>query len=155
MNRAEFQQRLRDTWRKARHLDRPAALLAIDLDRFKALNDAAGHAAGDAMLREVAKVCCMHVRSSDTVARLGGDEFAIILDHCAAEFVEGISHKILRALNPLEIEWDGARRSIGASIGVSGVTPDMASESDWMEAADKACYRAKSQGRGQIRLGAV
>ena len=155
VNRAEFQQRLRDTWRKARHLDRPAALLAIDLDRFKALNDAAGHAAGDAMLRQVAKVCCMHVRSSDTVARLGGDEFAIILDHCAAASVEGISHKILHALNPLEIEWDGTRHSIGASIGVSGVTADMLSESDWMEAADKACYRAKSQGRGQIRLGVM
>lgn len=152
VNRAEFQQRLRDTWRKARYLGRSAALLAIDLDRFKALNDAAGHAAGDAMLRQVAAVCRMHVRSSDTVARLGGDEFAIILDNCAGQFVVGISQKILHALNPLEIEWDGARRGVGASIGVAAVNVEMVSESDWMEAADKACYEAKAGGRGQVRM---
>lgn len=152
VNRAEFQQRLRDAFRKARHLDRPAALLAIDLDRFKALNDEAGHAAGDAMLRQVAEACRLHVRSSDTVARLGGDEFAIILDNCAGKFVDSISQKILHKLNPLEIDWEGARRTIGASIGVSTVTGEMVSESDWMEAADKACYRAKAQGRGQIQV---
>lgn len=152
LNRAEFQQRLRDAFRKARHLDRPAALLAIDLDRFKALNDEAGHAAGDAMLRQVAEACRLHVRSSDTVARLGGDEFAIILENCAGKFVDSISHKILQALNPLEIEWEGTRRSIGASIGVATVTGEMVSESDWMEAADKACYLAKAHGRGQMQV---
>ena len=152
VNRAEFQQRLRDAYRKASHLGRPAALLAIDLDHFKALNDAAGHAAGDAMLRRVAEVCRLHVRASDTVARLGGDEFAIILDNCAGTFVAGVCRKVLEALNPLEIEWEGIRRSVGASIGVAAVTPEMVSESDWMEAADKACYQAKAHGRGQSRL---
>jgi diguanylate cyclase (GGDEF)-like protein/PAS domain S-box-containing protein len=152
VNRAEFQQRLRDAYRKARHLERPAALLAIDLDRFKAVNDAAGHAAGDAILRQVAAACRLHVRSSDTVARLGGDEFAIILENCSEQHVDGICQKILRALNPLEIEWEGARRGVGASIGVSTVTGAMVSESDWMEAADKACYLAKSEGRGRLRI---
>ena len=152
VNRAEFQQRLRDAYRKAHHLDRPAALLAIDLDHFKTLNDAAGHAAGDAMLRQVAEVCRVYVRSSDTVARLGGDEFAIILDNCGGKFVDSVSRKILEALNPLEIEWEGTRRSIGASIGVSTVTGGMVSESDWMEAADKACYQAKAHGRGQMQV---
>jgi len=155
VNRAEFQQRLRDAFRKARHLDRPGALLAIDLDRFKALNDEAGHAAGDAMLRQVAEACRIHVRSSDTVARLGGDEFAIILDNCSGKSVDAISEKILRALNPIEIEWEGTRRRVGASIGVSVVTGEMVSESDWMEAADKACYQAKAQGRGRIQVARV
>jgi diguanylate cyclase (GGDEF)-like protein len=94
----------------------------------------------------------MHVRSSDTVARVGGDEFAIILDKCARTFVEGVCQKILQALNPLEIEWQGARYSIGASIGVAMLTREMASEADWMAAADKACYQAKSEGRGQVRI---
>lgn len=152
VNRAEFQQRLRDTYSKSRHLDRPAALLAIDLDRFKAVNDAAGHAAGDAVLRQVAEACRLHVRSSDTVARIGGDEFAIILDKCARKFVDGVCHKILQALNPLEIEWQGARYSIGASIGVAMLTREMGGEAEWMAAADQACYQAKSQGRGQIRV---
>ena len=151
-NRAEFEQRLREAFLKARQLERPTALVAIDLDRFKSLNDAAGHAAGDAMLRRVADVCRLHVRSSDTVARLGGDEFAIILSNCAAKFVDGVCQKILRALNPLELEWEGARYTIGASIGVATVGGGMAGESDWMEAADKACYQAKSRGRGQISV---
>jgi len=60
--------------------------------------------------------------------------------------------KILQALNPLEIEWEGTRRSIGASIGASTVTGEMLSESDWMEAADKACYQAKAHGRGQMQV---
>ena len=152
VNRAEFQQRLRKAFRKARHLERPSALLAIDLDRFKAVNDTAGHAAGDAVLRRVAEACREHVRSSDTVARLGGDEFAIILENCTGQTLDGICQKILRALNPLVVEWEGAKHSVGASIGVAAVTPELSGESDWMEAADKACYQAKSQGRGQLRV---
>jgi diguanylate cyclase len=151
-NRSEFQQRLRDAWRKARQLGRSAALLAIDLDRFKAVNDAAGHAAGDAVLRQVADVCRQHVRSSDVVARLGGDEFAIILYNCTGKYLETVSDKILRALNPLEMQWEGATYSVGASIGVATVSGEMVSESDWMEAADKACYEAKAQGRGQLQV---
>ena len=151
-NRSEFQHRLQDAWRKARDRGQSAALLAIDLDRFKAVNDAAGHAAGDAVLRQVAEVCRQHVRSSDTVARLGGDEFAIILYNCTGQYLEAVSHKILRALNPLEIGWEGATYSVGASIGAATVTGGMSGESDWLEAADKACYRAKSDGRGQLRF---
>jgi diguanylate cyclase len=152
VNRAEFQQRLRDVYRKARHLDRPAALLAIDLDRFKAVNDTAGHAAGDAVLRQVAEVCRTNVRSSDTVARLGGDEFVIILYKCDPRSVEVVAQNILQALNPLEIEWQGAKHRVGASIGVAMVSNEMVSESDWIEAADKACYEAKAAGRGQLRV---
>lgn len=152
VNRAEFEQRLRDVFRKARQRERPAALVAIDLDRFKAVNDSAGHAAGDAVLRQAAEVCRAHVRSSDTVARLGGDEFAIILNNCGREFVEGVCQKILHALNPLEIEWEGARHAVGASIGVAMLSSAMASESEWLETADKACYQAKSQGRGQMSV---
>jgi diguanylate cyclase len=152
LNRAEFQQRLRDAFRKARHLGRPAALLAIDLDRFKKVNDSAGHAAGDAVLRQVAAVCRAHVRSSDTVARLGGDEFAIILNNCGGQRLDSVGRKLLEALNPLEVEWEGAAHDVGASIGLATVSSAMLSESDWMEAADKACYEAKAAGRGQLQV---
>ncbi len=82
VNRSEFELRLRKCFDRARHLGGPAALVAIDLDRFKAVNDTGGHAVGDAMLKKVAETCRRQVRNSDTVARLGGDEFAIILDNC-------------------------------------------------------------------------
>ena len=150
-NRAEFEERLRSVFGKARHLDRPAAVMAIDLDRFKAVNDAAGHAAGDAVLCKVAEVCRLAPRSSDIVGRLGGDEFAIILDNCPEDRATDIGQKILRALNPLEFEWEGSRYTIGASIGLA-MNTDMADEKSWLEAADKACYIAKRDGRWLLRI---
>jgi diguanylate cyclase (GGDEF)-like protein/PAS domain S-box-containing protein len=151
-NRAEFAQRLRDLFEKARHLDRPAAVMAIDLDRFKAVNDAAGHAAGDAVLCEVAAACRLTVRSSDVVARLGGDEFAIILDNCDEDRAKYLGEQLLRTLNPLEFEWKGSLYSIGASIGLAMNRMDMANEKSWLEAADNACYIAKQEGRGLLRI---
>jgi diguanylate cyclase len=126
--------------------------MAIDLDRFKAVNDAAGHAAGDAVLCEVASACRLTVRSSDIIARLGGDEFAIILDNCSEDRAKYIGQQLLRALNPLEIEWEGSRHTIGASIGLAMNTIGMSDEKTWLETADKACYEAKRQGRGRLRI---
>jgi len=151
-NRAAFDQRLSEIFGRCRVLDRPASLLAIDLDRFKSLNDAAGHAAGDAALLRVAEICRQSVRASDMVARLGGDEFAIILDNCSGERAKVIGHKVLQALNPVNIEWQGASYSIGASIGVAAWEESMVSEADWTAAADRACYSAKRGGRGQLQM---
>jgi diguanylate cyclase (GGDEF)-like protein/PAS domain S-box-containing protein len=153
-NRTAFAHRLNSVLERARHLNRPAAVIAIDLDRFKALNDAAGHAAGDSMLRKVADACRATVRTSDTVARLGGDEFAIILDNCAEERAILIGNQLLKALNSLEIEWQGSNYSIGASIGLAAYTMDMGDGQAWLEAADGACYIAKRTGRGQLRSAA-
>jgi diguanylate cyclase (GGDEF)-like protein/PAS domain S-box-containing protein len=152
-NRTEFEHQLGAAFKRARHLNRPATVMAIDLDRFKALNDAAGHAAGDAMLRKVAEACRATVRSSDTVARLGGDEFAVVLDNCAEERASLIGNQLLKALNCLEIEWLGSRYGVGASIGLAMCTMDMADEKAWLQAADDACYNAKRQGRGQLHCG--
>jgi diguanylate cyclase (GGDEF)-like protein len=92
------------------------------------------------------------VRASDTVARLGGDEFAILLDNCTEERANTIGQQIVRALNPLQIEWQGAHYSIGASIGMALWCESLASEKQWLEAADNACYRAKRSGRGQLQI---
>jgi diguanylate cyclase (GGDEF)-like protein len=150
-NRAEFEERLRTVFGKARHLDRPAAVMAIDLDRFKAVNDAAGHAAGDAVLCKVAEACRLAVRLSDIVGRLGGDEFAIILDNCPEDRATDIGQQLLRALNPMEFEWKGSLYTIGASVGLA-MNRGMADEKSWLDAADKACYIAKRDGRGLLRI---
>jgi diguanylate cyclase (GGDEF)-like protein len=149
-NRIEFQERLREAFLKSRHLSRPAAVIAVDLDRFKAVNDTGGHAAGDAILRQVAEACRGIVRHSDTVARLGGDEFAVILENCAGTTAEQIARQLLQALNPLGIEWDGHRYSVNASLGLAMTCNDMSDERAWLENADKACYQAKKAGRGQL-----
>ena len=153
-NRAEFEHQLSTVFKRARHLNRPAAVVAIDLDRFKALNDAAGHAAGDAMLKKVAHSCRSTVRASDTVARLGGDEFAIILDNCAEERADFFGRQLLKALNSMEIEWLGSRYAIGASIGVAMCSMEMTDERAWFQAADDACYGAKRDGRGHLHFAA-
>jgi diguanylate cyclase (GGDEF)-like protein/PAS domain S-box-containing protein len=124
------------------------------IGQSEALNDAAGHAAGDAMLKKVAETCRSTVRSLDTVARLGGDEFAILLDNCAEERAQLIGNQLAKALNALEIEWLGSHYSIGASMGISMCTMDMVSEKDWLQSADDACYRAKREGRGQLLFAA-
>jgi diguanylate cyclase (GGDEF)-like protein len=124
----------------------------IDLDRFKAVNDAGGHAAGDAVLRQVAQTCTSTVRSSDIVARLGGDEFAIMLDNCPKSRAESIADTILRGLNPLAVDWQGTRFEIGASLGLAMYDPDMKTETEWLTAADDACYAAKREGRGCLRV---
>jgi diguanylate cyclase (GGDEF)-like protein/PAS domain S-box-containing protein len=154
-NRAEFEEKLRAVFGRAFHLDRPAAVMAIDLDRFKAVNDAAGHAAGDAVLCKVAEACRLAVRSTDVVGRLGGDEFAIVLDNCNVGRAEQIGQQLLQALNPLEIEWGGLRCSTGASIGLAMKTAQMADAKAWFELADQACLEVKRKGRGQLLMGHV
>ena len=151
-NRFEFQRRAKIAFQHARTLAYPAAMIAIDLDRFKAVNDGGGHAAGDAILRKVAELLKSAIRSSDAVARLGGDEFAIILENCGPVRSAALVKKILRSLNPLETDWDGTTYIIGASLGVAMLDADCADEAAWLAAADRACYEAKRDGRGQMRV---
>jgi diguanylate cyclase (GGDEF)-like protein/PAS domain S-box-containing protein len=153
-NRFEFQRRLSEVFRRAQHTQIPAAMLAIDLDRFKTVNDIGGHAAGDAMLRRVAEVLhgSIAIRQSDTVARLGGDEFAIILEKCPESRGTLIGQRVLEALNPLQIDWEGRSYEIGASVGLAMITPSFDSEAAWAAAADQACYQAKREGRGRLRV---
>jgi diguanylate cyclase (GGDEF)-like protein/PAS domain S-box-containing protein len=151
-NRSEFELRLRKCFDRARHLGVPAALVAIDLDRFKVVNDTGGHAIGDEMLKRVAETCRLQVRATDTVARLGGDEFALILDNCTAEQVRVIGERLLLALNPLALEREGVSYVIGASIGIGMIHAHTASPEEWLKAADSACYRAKQAGRGMLEF---
>ena len=150
-NRRDFEQRLAEIFQKSSALGRPAALMAIDLDRFKAVNDAGGHAAGDAMLQQVAEACRRAVRTSDVVARLGGDEFAIILNHCAQERSVHIAEQLLQTLNSVQLDWQGTRYTIGASIGIAHLHGSTTSDKQWLADADQACYQAKHDGRGVLR----
>ena len=151
-NRFEFQRRAREVFQFSRHVGVPAAVLAIDLDRFKAVNDAGGHAAGDAVLRRVAEVLRTTVRHSDTIARLGGDEFAIILENCSLERTRAVAQQMLRVLNPLVATLGPSTYEIGASIGIAMMAPEFEDEADWLAEADRACYEAKRGGRGQAQL---
>ena len=131
---------------------RPAGLLLIDLDNFKVVNDTAGHAAGDHLLRQVASVLRATVRPSDHIGRIGGDEFAVIVSPLEQPGdLQGIAQRILEGLRrPLQIE--GLEVTATASIGACAYPDDAGTMSELLSNADAALYRAKANGRDNVAL---
>jgi diguanylate cyclase (GGDEF)-like protein/PAS domain S-box-containing protein len=122
----------------------------IDLDRFKAVNDTSGHAAGDALLRKVAAAIRNVVRSRDKVARLGGDEFAVIFPDASDGDALLLTRAIVSAIAALSFEWHGRVHTIGASAGLARLHDGAGSVDDVLAAADHACYEAKASGGGCV-----
>lgn len=150
VNRAEFESRLERLLFAARETHSEHALIYLDLDQFKLVNDACGHAAGDRLLRQVSGVLRSRVRPRDTVARLGGDEFAIILERCSRRHAEGVAQALCETIGAVPFHDAGRRFQTSASLGlvpVNGSWPDAAS---LMQAADTSCYAAKEQGRNRV-----
>lgn len=155
VNRQGFEQalrRLHGAGPAARPAARPAALVMIDLDHFKPINDNAGHAAGDAMLVAVARAITSRVRGSDLVVRLGGDEFAVLLPGCDRARAMAIAEKVREAIAALSVDWQGRTLRVGASLGVAELADQHADPAQWLSQADAACYEAKRAGRGTVRL---
>ena len=150
VNRAAFEVLLEDATAKA--TEAPFCALFIDLDRFKQVNDTGGHAAGDALLRDVAHALAAQLRKSDTVARLGGDEFAVLLPRCPIARSRELAEKLRAAVDGYRLSWEGETYSVGASIGLVAVNGTHANAADVLRAADEACYVAKRSGRNQVAL---
>ncbi len=129
----------------------PAALVIIDLDHFKPINDAHGHAAGDAMLKAACAAIQAHVRATDLVARIGGDEFALVLEQCTPDAALRVAENVRHAVHGAVVPWGEHRLRVGASLGVASLALEMEDVATWMEAADSACYEAKAHGRGAVR----
>jgi diguanylate cyclase (GGDEF)-like protein/PAS domain S-box-containing protein len=129
---------------------RQHAVCFIDLDRFKIVNDTAGHAAGDSLLREIGRIIRQNVRGQDVTARLGGDEFGLLLYDCTIEQVEVIAEKMIQSIRSIPFAWDGRTYDIGASIGVTAITASSSVPSELLSQADIACYTAKSLGRNRV-----
>jgi len=146
VNRREFERRLQAALEVAHRGDSSHVLCYLDLDRFKAINDSAGHLAGDAMLRETAKILRGAVRDSDTVARLGGDEFGMLLVGCPLEKAQQIAADVHRAVSDFRFVWKDRIFDVGVSLGLVEIARDSASMEEALAAADSACYVAKRQG---------
>jgi diguanylate cyclase (GGDEF)-like protein/PAS domain S-box-containing protein len=149
-NRRHFEQAVQRVF-VAQPASLPAALVMIDLDHFKPVNDTAGHAAGDAMLVAVARAIGGCVRASDLVVRLGGDEFAVLLLHCELDAALRVAEQVRSAVAAVALPWEGKELHVGASLGVSALEPGMADADAWARAADAACYAAKAGGRDAVR----
>lgn len=127
-------------------------LLFMDLDGFKAVNDTAGHDAGDAMLAAVARALSGSIRERDVVARIGGDEFAAILNNCPEERGLSIAESMTRAVDSCRAEGFPGTPGVGLSVGLAMIDGvESVSIDELMQRADRACYDAKNAGRGLVR----
>ena len=144
----------------AREVDRvaragePALVLMVDIDRFKAVNDSHGHAAGDLVIQSVARSLLECVRPMDTVARFGGEEYAVILPNCPPAFGQAVAERIRRKVEESMVQISLHQRlSITISVG-GAYAPQWVRSSAalWIERADRQLYRAKSEGRNRACL---
>jgi diguanylate cyclase (GGDEF)-like protein/PAS domain S-box-containing protein len=143
VNRREFEHRLQEVIDAARSASSHHVLCYLDLDRFKNVNDTAGHLAGDGLLREVAALIKSAVRDSDTVGRLGGDEFGIILSGCPLEKATQIAEDMLNKVNDYRFVWKDKIFTIGVSVGLVEISRESGNLEELISAADSACYVAK------------
>jgi diguanylate cyclase (GGDEF)-like protein/PAS domain S-box-containing protein len=152
INRREFDTRLENAVTAVHQGDLDCALLYVDLDQFKVINDTCGHSAGDRLLRDITGMLQTRVRAADTIARLGGDEFGLLLEHCSIEQAEKVAESIRQAINAYRFNWAGNSMSVGASIGVVQVNSETPSAAAALSAADIACYAAKEGGRNRVHV---
>ena len=151
-NRVLFFDRLKQSIKKAQRSDKTLALLYLDLDHFKEINDSLGHDAGDTVLLEVTKFLQKSVRSIDTIARLGGDEFAIIIDDLNDKIdVVSLAEKIIENVTQA-IYIDHRPLYISSSIGVSFFPDDSDDCNNLLKYADSAMYKAKAEGRNNFQF---
>ncbi|MCY7315296.1 MAG: sensor domain-containing diguanylate cyclase [Rubrivivax sp.] len=150
-NRKLFEQRMEHVMAH-RPASLPAAVVMLDLDRFKPINDTAGHATGDAMLQQVAAAISSQVRHADMVARIGGDEFALLLENCPPEAARRIMLNVHEAFAAIRLPWQERQLQVGASLGAALLQADTPNAATWLQQADAACYAAKAAGRGRVRM---
>ena len=151
-NRDAFRRELLEAVSTVRNSERVHVLAYMDLDRFKVINDSAGHQAGDALLKNVARFLSGQLRESDCVARLGGDEFGILLRDCNKEQGQARCEQLVRKIIALRFPWSGRIFDVGASVGVTEISHSNSQMADLMSQADVACYSAKHAGRGVVML---
>jgi diguanylate cyclase (GGDEF)-like protein len=152
INRREFEHRVERAIAHARVQTATHALLYLDLDQFKVVNDTCGHAAGDELLQQLAQILLSSVRYRDTLGRLGGDEFGMLLENCPLDKAVEIANKLLSAIDDFKFTWAGNSFTLGISIGVVPIDRSTTDIASTMSAADAACYIAKESGRNQVQI---
>ena len=151
-NRHFFEQELEKAVQLARRGEITFALLYMDLDQFKIVNDTAGHSVGDELLREVAQIFAKRVRKSDLLARLGGDEFGVLLSNADLDIAEQAAGQFLKAIADYSFIGQGVRYDVSTSIGISLINQDTSSYAEALRLADIACYVAKRAGRNRYHV---
>lgn len=149
-NHRYFEKALEREFERARRYHRDLSLVMIDLDGFKAINDACGHPQGDQVLKQVARLLRQGVRFVDTVARYGGDEFAVILPETDLRTTARIANRLLREIRKSPFLYEGKIFPLSASLGVAGLSTSHTSHQSLLDEADGILYEAKRLGRDRV-----
>jgi diguanylate cyclase (GGDEF)-like protein/PAS domain S-box-containing protein len=152
VNRREFERRLTELIDTARGQGREHALLFMDLDNFKAVNDTCGHTAGDELLRQLTALMLSRMRGSDTLARLGGDEFGALLESCPFDQALRIANAMRETVREFRFGWEGKTFSVGVSIGLVPINAESGNLNRVLSLADACCYEAKNKGRDRVQV---
>ena len=152
INRREFEHRLRRALSSAADFQRHHAVMYLDLDQFKVVNDTCGHPAGDELMRQISAVLQRRLREGDTLARLGGDEFGVLLENCAPEHAARIAEELRQTVADFPFAWHTRSFTLSVSIGVVNVANGLFTIAEVLSAADAACYMAKDKGRNRVQV---
>ncbi|HJU99360.1 MAG TPA: EAL domain-containing protein [Burkholderiaceae bacterium] len=150
INRSEFETQVAAALHSAKQEGHVHALLYLDLDQFKVVNDTCGHGAGDLLLQLLAKLLQTQMRDSDILARLGGDELGVLLPHCPPVQALHVAEDLRQSVKGFRFVWENRSFELGVSIGLVEVNHDSKSLSELLVAADQACYLAKERGRNRV-----
>ncbi|MCW8930411.1 MAG: EAL domain-containing protein [Gammaproteobacteria bacterium] len=151
-NRCYFEHQVTEAIEQRKHFHHNYALLYLDLDQFKVVNDTCGHVAGDELLKQITSLLKNKVRKKDTLARLGGDEFGLLLKDCDIDRASSIGNELRNLINEFRFSWDNKIFSVGVSIGIAPITNETSDLKDVLIAADTACFAAKDAGRNLVHV---
>ena len=152
LNRREFEQRVKAIVERSEADEGQHAVLYLDLDQFKVVNDTSGHAAGDELLRQVGALLRPRLREGDVLARLGGDEFGVLLPHCPPAPALRIAEALRKGIVDFRFAWKNRSFTIGVSIGLVNLADAPHTLASVLSAADAACYLAKDKGRNRVQV---
>ncbi len=153
-NRRHFLNLVEREWARARRYDMPCALLLLDVDHFKQVNDGFGHLCGDQLLCEIAAATGETLRQPDVLARFGGEEFIVFLPHTDPLGALDVAERVRERIAALDFRWQQRPVPVSASLGVAALHPSHISLDQLISEADEALYRAKAAGRNCVRAGA-
>ncbi|HMG85832.1 MAG TPA: diguanylate cyclase [Terracidiphilus sp.] len=151
-NRVEFEHRLSNALDEVHRDGCTHALMFLDLDEFKVVNDTCGHAGGDELIRQIAALMRSKLRQTDTLARLGGDEFGVLIMHCEADGGVHLAEEIREGIFHYRFVCQQRTFTLGVSIGVLTLNRKVTQVAEALSAADRACYRAKQNGRNCVHI---
>lgn len=152
VNRREFAERLNNLLSSGDRGNAEHALLYLDLDQFKVINDTCGHDAGDELLRQLSRLLLQNVPTNSSLARLGGDEFGVLLENVSLEQARKVADQLLSTFSDFTYQWEDRRFDVGVSIGLVPIQHDTRNASLILSAADVACYVAKEAGRNRVHV---